>query len=239
MSAQPRWDHTGPASRPTMARVPTSVSERAPAIVLTAIGLASIAVGAIHISAAATLGQGSTQNTAFFGLAAAAEIIWGAVVLFRAPRWWLALGMLGQLAVVVTWVVSRTVGLPVGVYAHVKLPVGYADALATALGAVVVIGAGWLLVQDRVPARAATRSLGATAAIVVLVGALALTGVIWQNNAFGSSGGSSNGGGGASIPNGYGGYGGSSGSTGSSGTTGSTGSTGGMTSGGGYSGAGY
>jgi len=216
-----------------MARVPMSVSERAPAIVLTAIALTSIAVGAIHVSAAATLGIGSTQNMAFFGLAAAAEIIWGAVALVRAPRWWLALGLLGQLAVVATWVVSRTVGLPVGVYAHVKLPVGYADALATVLGAVIVIGAGWLLLQDRVPARAAKRSLSATAAIVVLAGALALTGVIWQNNAFGSSGGSGSSGSGASISNGYGGYGGSSGTSGTSGTSGST------TSGGGYSRGGY
>jgi hypothetical protein len=236
MSAQPRWDHTEPAPRPTIAGAPTSVPERAPAIVLTAIALASIAVGAIHVSAAATLGQDSTQNIAFFGLAAAAEIIWGAVALVRAPGWWLALGILGHLAVVSTWVVSRTVGLPVGVYAHVKLPVGYPDALATALGLVVVIGAGWLLLQDRVLARAATRSLRATAATVVLVGALALTGVVSQANAFGSSTGSSNGGGGASISNGYGGYGGS---TGTSGSTGSSGSTGGMTSGGGYSGGGY
>jgi hypothetical protein len=236
MSAQPRWDHTEPAPRPTVARQPTIESRLAPAIVLTAIALASIAVGAIHISAAATLGQGSAQNTAFFGLAAAAEIIWGAVALFRAPRWLLALGLLGHLAVVATWVISRTVGLPVGVYAHIKLPVGYADGLATALGVLVVIGAGWLLLQGRVPARAATRSLGVTAAMVVLVGALALSGVIWQNNAFGSSGGSS--GGGTSVSNGYGGYGGS-GTTGSGGSTGSTGSTGGTTSGGGYSRGGY
>jgi hypothetical protein len=229
MSAQPRWDHTEPAPRPTVARRPTFESERAPAIVLTAIALASIAVGAIHISAAATLGQDSAQNVAFFGLAAAAEIIWGAVALFRAPRWWLALGILGHLAVVATWIVSRTVGLPAGVYAHVKLPVGYADALATALGAVVVIGGGWLLAQGWVPARAATRSVGATAAMVVLVGALALTGVVSQANAFGSSGGSSNGG--ASISNGYG----SNGGTTSGGSTGGT-TSGGTTSGGGYSG---
>src|SRR3954468_1307920 len=167
MSAQPRWDHTEPAPRPTVATGPAFESDRAPAIVLTAIALASIAVGAIHVSAAATLGQNSAQNVAFFGLAAAAEIIWGAVALFRAPRWWIALGLLGHLAVVATWVVSRTVGLPLGVYAHVKLPVGYADALATVLGAMIVIGAGWLLLQDRVPTHAATRSIGATAATVV------------------------------------------------------------------------
>src|SRR5436853_2812676 len=135
MSAQARWDHMEAARRPTVARVHTTESDRVPAMVLTAIALASIAVGAVHIAAAATLGSGNAQSLAFFGLAAAAEIAWGLVALVRAPRWWLALGVLGNLAVVTTWVVSRTVGLPVGPYAGITLPVGFPDALATVLGA--------------------------------------------------------------------------------------------------------
>ena len=231
MSAQPRWDHTEPAPRPIMATRAAPETERGPAMVLTAIALASVAVGSIHISAAATLGQGSGEVVAFFGLAAAAEIIWGLVALVRGPRWWLAVGILGQLAVVATWVVSRTVGLPLGPFAHAKLPVGYADGLATALGAVVVVAGGWLLLQDRVPARAAARSLGATAAMAVLLGALALTGVIWQANAFGSSGGTSSGNSSTSVTHG-GGYNYGGGSTGV-GSTGGTTSTGGTSSGGG------
>ena len=70
MSAQPRWDHTEAVARPTIARGLAPESERWPAIVLTAIALSSMAVGVIHISAAATLGKGSAQNVAFFGLAA-------------------------------------------------------------------------------------------------------------------------------------------------------------------------
>jgi hypothetical protein len=221
MSAQPRWDHTEPAPRPTMVRRPAREPERGPAMVLTAIAISSIAVGAIHIAAAATLGRDNAQNLAFFGVVAAAEIAWGVVALVRAPRWWLALGVLGNLAVVATWVVSRTVGLPVGPYAGVTLPVGFPDALATVLGAVIVIGAAALILRDRAPARAPARSLGATAATVVLVGALALVGAVSQANAFGSSSGSNPNGGGASVTNGYGG------------------SSGGMTSGGGYSGGGY
>jgi hypothetical protein len=156
---------------------------------------------------------------------ATAQIAWGAVALVWARRWWLGLGVLGNLAVMATWFVSRTVGLPVGPYAHITLPVGFPDALATALEAVIVIGALTLILRDQAPARAATRSIGATAATLVLVGALALVGVVSQANAFGSSTGStSNGGGGASISHGYGGSGSSSG---------------GMTSGGGSSRGGY
>ena len=68
-------------------------------------------------------GRGSTQNLAFFSVVAAAQLVWGVVSMAEAPRWWLALGAAGNLVVVATWVVSRTVGLPLGDYAGITLPV--------------------------------------------------------------------------------------------------------------------
>ena len=114
MSAQPRWDQTQPAPRPVLspARGAHQESERNAARIVSVIALTSMAAGAIHVSAAGTLGRGSAQNLAFFGVVAAAQIVWGAVALAWAPRWWLALGALGNAVVVATWVVSRTVGLP-------------------------------------------------------------------------------------------------------------------------------
>src|SRR6185312_11277690 len=191
MSAQPRWDHTGQqASRPVAVQrneVDTA-SDRNAARILTVAALASIAAGGIHVAAASTLGDNDGQTLAFFGAVAAAEIVWGLVALFRAPRWWLVLGVLGNAAVVATWIVSRTVGLPVGEFAHEVLPVGYADVLATIFGAVTIIGA------------------------------LGVSGIVSQANAF-------SGGGGQNVPGAptgggaYGGYGGS----------GNSGSTGGVT----------
>jgi hypothetical protein len=132
--------------------------------VLSAIALASVAAGAINAAAAATVGRGSTQNLAFFSVVAAAQLVWGVVCMAEAPRWWLAVGAAGNLVVVATWVVSRTAGLPGGEYAGITLPVGFPDALATALEAVIV----------------------AVAAAVVAAG-LALAGVLAQADAFGSS----------------------------------------------------
>jgi hypothetical protein len=173
--------------------------------------LASIATGAIHIAAAATLGRDSAQNLAFFAVVAAAQIIWGAVALARAPRWWLALGAVGNLVVLATWVVSRTVGLPVGEFAGDTLPVGFPDGLAATLEAVIVLGAAALLVQGRTPARSAARSPGVTVATAVLVGALAVGGVVSQSGASDSSAGSvPNGAGGPSAPYAPGGGSGSS-----------------------------
>ena len=211
MPAQPGWARADP--------------DRNRARVLSAIGLASIAAGAINIAAAATVGRDSAQNLAFFVVVAAAQLAWGAIALVRAPRWWLALGAVGNLVVVATWAVSRTAGLPVGEYAGVTLPVGFADGLATALEAVTVAGAAWLMVRGRGPARSPARSPGATVAAAALVGALALVGVLAQTGAIGSSpAGSEQNGGRVSNPYAPGDGGGSSG---------------GGSSGGGYPGGGY
>jgi hypothetical protein len=191
--------------------------------VLSAIALASIAAGAIHFTAAATLGRDSTQNLAFFLVIAAAQLVWGAVALARAPRFWLALGAVGNLVVVATWVVSRTVGLPLGEYAHTTLPVGFSDALATVLGAVIAVGAAALMVRGGGPARSVVRSPRVAVAAAVVVGALALGGVLSQAGAVGSSHeGSDRSGGGVNGPYAPGG-----------------GDTSGGGSSGGYSGGGY
>ena len=218
MSAEPRWHVITPTSRPVPASGPRADQDPNPARVLSAIALASIAAGAINIAAAATVGRASTENLAFFVLVAAAQLAWGAVAVVRAPRWWLALGAAGNLVVVVTWVVSRTAGLPAGVYAGIKLPVGFPDALATALEAVIVVGATALLVRGRGPARAALSSPGLTVAAAVVVGALALSGVLAQAGVIGSSP-TGNGSGitGPAAPGGGGGYGGTSGGAGTSG----------------------
>ena len=187
MSAETRWNLTKPASRPAAASGQRADQNRNPARVLSVIALASIAAGAINIAAAATVGRGNAQNLAFFAVVGAAQVAWGAVALVRAPRWWLALGAVGNLIVVATWVVSRTVGLPVGPEAHITLPVHFPDALATALEAVVVVGSAALLVRGLSMVRSAALSPRVTAAAAVVAGALALGGVLSQAGVFSSS----------------------------------------------------
>ena len=155
--------------------------------VVSAIALASVAAGAINIAAAATVGRGSAQNLAFFVVLGAAQLFWGAVAMVRAPGWWLGLGAAGNLVTVVTWVVSRTAGLPIGEYAGIRLPAGFPDTLATALEAVVVVGAVALMISGRNLARSLARSPRVAVAAAVVAGALTLAGVLAQANAFGSS----------------------------------------------------
>jgi hypothetical protein len=211
-------------------------SDRNAARILTVAALASIAAGVIHVEAARTLGRGDTQTFAFFATVAA-EIVWGLVALVRAPRLWLVLGALGNAVVVGTWIVSRTVGLPVGEFAHEVLPVGYADMLATILGAVTLVGAATLAIRGLSPARAMASARGFALVAAIAIGLLALSGVMSQANAFSGSGG----GGGQNAPAGggaYGGYGNGNGNYGGGsyggGAYGGTGGTGTTTSNGGY-----
>ncbi|HEV8219785.1 MAG TPA: hypothetical protein VGQ05_05925 [Streptosporangiaceae bacterium] len=187
MSAQTRWNLTKPAPRPEPANGPRADQDRNPARVLSVIAMASIAAGAINLAAAATVGRGNAQNLAFFIVVGAAQVAWGAVALVRAPRWWLALGAAGNLIVVATWVVSRTVGLPVGPEAGITLPVHFPDVLATALEAAVVVGSAALLARGLGTVRSAALAPRVTAAAAVVAGALALGGVLSQAGVFGSS----------------------------------------------------
>ena len=233
MSAEARWNVITARSRPVPASGPRADPDRNPARVLSAIAVASIAAGAINIAAAATVGRAATQNLAFFALVAAAQLGWGAVALVRAPRWWLALGAAGNLVVAATWVVSRTAGLPAGVYAGIKLPVGFPDALATALEVAIAVGAAALMIQRRGPARSAARSPRVTVAAAVVVGVLALFGVLAQAGAIGSTPAGS--GAGVSGPATPGGGGGTSGGS-IPGYPSGAGTSGGSTSGGSTSG---
>jgi len=208
MSAQPRWDDTAPATRPV--GVPASgakaESDRNAAMIVTVIAFASVAAGAINIAAAATIGA-DAQTHAFFWTVGVGQVVWGLSALVWAPRWWLALGALGNAVVVATWLVSRTAGLPFGEFANVVLPVRFADTLATILEAVVVIGAAALAVIGSGVARAGARVRNVALVAALVFGALGLAGVLSQANA--SSGGGGGGQSGPTAP--YGGTGGGGG----------------------------
>ena len=226
MSAQPRWDDAGPAPRPVAVPASRTMAEpdRNTAGIVTVIGLTSIAAGAINVAAAMTIGGSNAQTHLFFAVVAAAQIIWGLSVLVWAPRWWLALGALGNAIVVATWVVSRTAGLPFGQFAHIVLPVGFSDTVSQILASVTVVGATALALRGSATTRSAARVRNFAIVAAVMIGALGVAGVVSRANA--ASGGGGGGGGGQSGPTApYGGNGGNGG-------TGGGGSAGG--GGGGY-----
>jgi len=206
MSAQTQPTVTMTSPRAAGEGRPRAESDPYAARILTAIAFSSIAAGAINVAAAATVGRSAADTLTFFVAVAAAQVLWGAIALLRAPRWWLALGAAGNLVVAATWLVSRTVGLPFGTAAGSVLPVGFADSLATSLEVAVVVGSVALLIRGASLTRAATRSPGTTVATALVVGALALAGVLAQTGAIGPSSNANEPGGGGGPTYGVPGY---------------------------------
>lgn len=118
--------------------------------------LAAVA-GLIHVKAMADHAAHYWLFGVLFGVVACAQIGWG-VWLWRRPMSDLALigGAAGTLVVVVVWLVSRTVGLPIGPWAGEAEAIGVSDAIAT-LAEIVLVAVVFAIVRPdgRVGARLA------------------------------------------------------------------------------------
>jgi hypothetical protein len=143
-------------------------------VVAVDLALLSGAAAIIHF---AVIGQHLRESWllgAFFAVVALAQLVWAPLVMARpSQHLWLA-GAVGNAVAVVVWIVSRTLGLPLGAEAGHAQPVGFADALSTVYEALLVVGAAAL-------ARSATRrelrsgwARTTTWAVGVVVVALAL-----------------------------------------------------------------
>jgi hypothetical protein len=100
----------------------------------------SLGAAVVHASVIGEHFQESWVYGAFFVAATLAQLAWALAVL-RRPAWpLLVVGAVGNGLVVVLWLVTRTVGLPVGPEPGVPEPVGAPDVLATACELVVVLG---------------------------------------------------------------------------------------------------
>jgi len=190
MSAQPRPEPS-PAPPPgattrrreLRAAAPGPGTSIADARVVATVAIAALAAAAIHVSAAIVDADEGTATVLFFAGVATAQVIWGLTSLVRAPRVWLALGALGNLAVALVWVWSRTAGLPAGEAPGVALPVTFPDTVATVLEVGIVVGGGLLALRRRSVDRAASRAPVVTIAAAVVLGGLALVAVLAQTGA--------------------------------------------------------
>jgi hypothetical protein len=106
-----------------------------------------LAAGVLHVSAAADH-RGMGGHVAFFVLIAMAQTALAASVAWGRSAGWLTLAALGNLAVALVWVLSRTTGLPVD-GSSTPEAMGFKDGIATLLELGAVAGAGmWWLLPD-------------------------------------------------------------------------------------------
>lgn len=144
-----------------------------PANLVALIAAASAAAGAIHFAFSPDHFTQAWTHGLFFALVAALQIAWAAVLIARPSRRMLLAGTL-QLVVVGVWIVSRTVGIPLG---STPEPVGLPDTLASVLEVFCAVG-GVLAVRlvDGRPAHARSlrRPSALALALITLMGALTI-----------------------------------------------------------------
>jgi len=104
------------------------------------VGLASAAAGAIHIGVVPAHLREYWLFGLFFVAAGAAQAGWAFLMAARPTRALNLAGLVGNAAVVALWIVSRTLGVPVGPEPGVAEPVGVLDALSSAFEVLIVIG---------------------------------------------------------------------------------------------------
>jgi hypothetical protein len=156
------------------------VSAYAPIAVIAA-GL-SLAAAGIHFAVISEhLEVDVAEGVFFFGIGAF-QAIWAQAYLLRDSRRVAQVAAVVNVAVVAIWIVSRTVGLPIGATPWVPEPVGFADLLATSfeIGLVALLlprlvpgrFANWL--STDVPAQKAFVLAGFSVVAVVLLTSVAL-----------------------------------------------------------------
>jgi hypothetical protein len=105
--------------------------------------LAALSIGAaiIHCVVVVEHWREHWSYGAFFCVSAIAQLVWAVWVLLAPSRIILLLGALGNAAIVLMWVISRTVGIPLGPEAGEREAVAFADTVATMFEILLVIGA--------------------------------------------------------------------------------------------------
>lgn len=109
-----------------------------------AVASAATGAAAIHYAVAAEHFEEWWGFGLFFVLSAVAQLVCAVVVVSTRSQLVIWLGVIGNAAIVVLWIVTRTVGTLVGPEPATPEPIGLADSVATAFE-LTIVGAGtWL-----------------------------------------------------------------------------------------------
>ena len=132
-----------------IALVPIGISasrfSASPDLLRFAVAVASAGAAAIHF---AVIDQHFAEYWlfgVFFVVVALAQLGWVVAVVSNLTRMVYVVGALGNALIAVTWVISRTTGLPFGPASGEPEPVGIADVVSTAFEVAVVAGTFLLL----------------------------------------------------------------------------------------------
>ena len=133
---------TDQAARP----VPGDRTVPAQRVVLAGLAMLSVLAAVIHFAVAGSHFQEYWLFGVFMLSVAWLQLGWAAAALFRPTRLLVSSGAVLNAAVIVVYILTRTVGDIVGPYPGDAEPAGFGDLLCTVAEAVIVAGCLWLLV---------------------------------------------------------------------------------------------
>jgi hypothetical protein len=145
-------------------------------VLVTGMVLLSIGAAVIHFAVIAQHFDEWWLSGIFFVGVALFQLAWAVAVVLRPSRRLYLAGAVVNALIVLTWIVSRTTGIPVGPGAGEPEAVGLPDVLATACEVLLVVAALALLARGsalRHPLKARAAAIGtwvAAAAVVTLTG---------------------------------------------------------------------
>jgi hypothetical protein len=150
----------------------TSRSAESPDVLRFAVAVASAGAAAIHFAVIEQHFAEYWLFGVFFVVVAVAQLGWVVAVVSNPTRMVYVVGALGNALIAVTWVVSRTTGVPFGPEAGEPEPVGIADVVSTALELTVVVGT--LLLLRSIELRQIRKMQMRFVRAVLVIGALAI-----------------------------------------------------------------
>jgi len=134
---------------------------QAPSVMLVAAGLSAVAA-LIHVAVCPEHFREGFIYGVFFAVSAGCQLGWAALASARYSRWMAPAGLVGNASIVLLWMVTRTVGIPLGPEAGEVERVGVLDVVCAACEIGVVVLCAFAIRQHVHPWRTPRRSGYAT-----------------------------------------------------------------------------
>ena len=161
----------------TVAVVPLA-ERRRPCLVTYSVASASTGAAAIHYAVVAEHFDEWWGFGLFFVASAVAQLVWAVVVVASRSRLLIWFGVIGNAAIVVLWIVTRTVGTLVGPEPARPEPIGLADSVATAFEMTIVVAGIWLAWSVRMRPALSSRLAWVVSGVTLVLTSVALLSVL-------------------------------------------------------------
>ena len=161
----------------TVAVVPLA-ERRRPCLVTYSVASASTGAAAIHYAVVAEHFDEWWGFGLFFVASAVAQLVWAVVVVASRSRLLIWFGVIGNAAIVVLWIVTRTFGTLVGPEPATPEPIGLADSVATAFEMTIVVAGTWLAWSVRMRPALSSRRAWVVSGVTLVLTSVGLLSVL-------------------------------------------------------------